>query len=37
MAPRRSILKINGRLHYLWRAVDKDADVLDILVQLLKG
>ncbi len=33
MAPRRSILKINGRLHYLWRAVDKDADVLDILVQ----
>src|SRR5258708_5482101 len=26
-------LKINGRLHYLWRAVDKDGDVLDILVQ----
>jgi len=26
-------LKINGRLHYLWRAVDQDADVLDILVQ----
>jgi putative transposase len=27
------ILKINGRLHYLWRAVDQDGDVLDILVQ----
>ncbi len=26
-------LKINGRLHYLWRAVDQDDDVLDILVQ----
>src|SRR6476659_11327184 len=26
-------LKINGRIHYLWRAVDKDGDVLDILVQ----
>ncbi|HXM51626.1 MAG TPA: IS6 family transposase [Pyrinomonadaceae bacterium] len=26
-------LKINGRLHYLWRAVDQDVDVLDILVQ----
>jgi putative transposase len=26
-------LKINGRLHYLWRAVDQDCDVLDILVQ----
>ena len=26
-------LKINGRVHYLWRAVDKDGDVLDILVQ----
>ena len=25
--------KINGRLHYLWRAVDQDGDVLDILVQ----
>lgn len=22
-----------GRLHYLWRAVDQDGDVLDILVQ----
>ena len=26
-------LKINGRLHYLWRAEDQDGDVLDILVQ----
>jgi len=26
-------LRINGRLHYLWRAVDYDGDVLDILVQ----
>ena len=26
-------LKINGRLHYLWRALDQDGDVLDILVQ----
>ena len=24
-------LKINGRLHYLWRAVDQDGDVLDIM------
>jgi putative transposase len=26
-------LKINGRLHYLWRAVDQDGDLLDTLVQ----
>jgi len=26
-------LKINGRDHYLWRAVDQDGNVLDILVQ----
>jgi len=26
-------LKISGHLHYLWRAVDQDGDVLDILVQ----
>jgi hypothetical protein len=26
-------LKINGRFLYLWRAVDQDGDVLDILVQ----
>ena len=24
-------LKITGRIHYLWRAVDQDGDVLDIL------
>ena len=27
------MLAINGRIHYLWRAVDQDGDVLDILVQ----
>jgi putative transposase len=26
-------LKINGRIHYLWRAVDQDGEVLDIPVQ----
>ncbi|MFE7245558.1 IS6 family transposase [Streptomyces sp. NPDC057580] len=26
-------IKINGKLHYLWRAVDADGNVLDILVQ----
>lgn len=26
-------IKINGRIHYLWRAVDQDGDVLDIMVQ----
>ncbi len=26
-------LKINGTTHYLWRAVDQDGNVLDILVQ----
>jgi putative transposase len=26
-------LKIKGRIHYLWHAVDQDGDVLDILVQ----
>ena len=26
-------IKIAGELHYLWRAVDQDGDVLDILVQ----
>jgi putative transposase len=25
--------KINGKEHYLWRAVDQDGNVLDILVQ----
>ena len=26
-------VKIRGQLHYLWRAVDEDGDVIDILVQ----
>ena len=26
-------LKINGKLHYLWRAVDQEGQVLDILLQ----
>ena len=26
-------LRVNGRIHYLWRAVDQDGDELDILVQ----
>ena len=26
-------IKVNGKDHYLWRAVDQDANVLDILVQ----
>src|ERR1700730_13223168 len=26
-------LSINGKLQYLWRAVDQDGEVLDILVQ----
>jgi putative transposase len=26
-------LRVNRRIHYLWRAVDQDGDVLDILVQ----
>jgi len=25
-------IKINGKIHYLWRAVDQDGNVLDILV-----
>ncbi len=26
-------LKINGKIHYLWRAVDHEGNVLDLLVQ----
>jgi putative transposase len=26
-------IKIRGKLHYLWRAVDQDGDTIDILVQ----
>ena len=29
----RLFVAINGRPQYLWRAVDEDGDVLDILVQ----
>ena len=29
-------IKIKGKLHYLWRAVDQDGDTLDILVQSRK-
>ena len=25
--------RIQGRRHYLWRAVDQDGDLIDILVQ----
>ncbi len=27
------LVKIQGRQQYLWRAVDEDGDVIDILVQ----
>ncbi len=30
-------IKINGTLHYLWRAVDQDGNVLDVLVQLCRN
>ena len=30
-------LKINGTTQYLWRAVDQDGNVLDILVQSQRG
>ena len=33
LAERGVIVTINGRTHYLWRAVDQDGTVLDILVQ----
>ena len=26
-------VRINGQQHYLWRAVDQDGDVIDILLQ----
>src|SRR5437879_1523288 len=29
----RSFSRINGKTHYLWRAVDQEGNVLDILVQ----
>ena len=33
MVPRRSLRPIQGVQHYLWRAVDQEGVVLDILVQ----
>src|SRR2546422_4036236 len=30
-------LTINGEHHYLWRAVDQDGNILDILVQRRRG
>jgi len=30
-------IKINGVLHYLWRAVDQDDDEIDILLQERKN
>lgn len=33
MASRRGVIRINGKTHYLRRAVDQDGVVLDILVQ----
>ena len=32
-ATRQVFIRIQGELHYLWRAVDQDGVVLDILVQ----
>src|SRR3984893_10636867 len=32
-AGRASFSRINGKTHYLWRAVDQDGNVLDSLVQ----
>ena len=32
-ATRQVYLKIGGRLVYLWRAVDAEGEVLDVLVQ----
>jgi putative transposase len=32
VAPREVFIKIHGKTHYLWRAVDQDGTVLDILV-----
>jgi len=31
-----AFITIRGQLHYLWRAVDQDGDVIDILVQKRK-
>ena len=29
-------IRIDGKLHCLWRAVDQNGNVLDVVVQLLK-
>ena len=29
----KSLKKINGKQHYLWRAADQDADVVDVYLQ----
>ena len=31
--PDEVFIRMGGELHYLWRAVDKDGDVIDILSQ----
>ncbi|GAC1534061.1 MAG: hypothetical protein NVS2B7_01790 [Herpetosiphon sp.] len=31
------LLKVCGKTHYLWRAVDQDGNILDILVQSRRG
>ncbi|WP_319641249.1 DDE-type integrase/transposase/recombinase [Novosphingobium sp. KCTC 2891] len=28
MAPRRGVRKINGEMHYRWRAVDQEGEIL---------
>ncbi len=33
VAPRRGVHRINGTIHYLWRAVDQHGNILDILIQ----
>jgi transposase-like protein len=33
MAPGRDVVTIAGKRHWLWRAVDDEGEVLDVLVQ----
>ena len=30
-------MKINGKQHYLWRAVDQDGEVVDVYLQAKRG
>jgi putative transposase len=30
---RSFFIRIQGKVHYLWRAVDQDGDVIDVFVQ----